>query len=293
MTYVENELKAYWSLEKKFPFQYSYLDELLFHYPSFERAYRTLAIQKHLPEFESLKLPSYLSEKKEFESLFYLDEQFPEILRQFPGQSRLIYAWGKISYLREQSFRLAVVGTRDASAYALDVCAKIIAKLKCFGENLQIVSGLAWGVDAQAHRSALDDGIKTIAVLPCGIDQIYPKRNEMIFLKMRERELLISQFSPENKLLKFNFPLRNQIIAALCDVLLLVEAPVKSGALITAKAALEMGKDVFVVPGSYLGTRNRGGHELVNQGAFLLSKIEEIVERGLEKLKKPCKTIGL
>jgi DNA processing protein len=171
---------------------------------------------------------------------------------------------------------VAIVGSRAGSPYALAVAERLAADLAERG--LTIVSGLARGVDSAAHRGALAGGGKTIAVLGCGADVVYPPEHAALAGEIAERGAVISELVPGTPPQAWFFPQRNRIISGLCRAIVVVEAGEKSGSLITARCALEQGRDVLAVPGNILNGRNRGGHALLRDGAKIVETADDIVE---------------
>jgi DNA processing protein len=171
---------------------------------------------------------------------------------------------------------VAIVGSRAASQYALDVSARLGSDLARHG--VVVVSGLARGVDSAAHRGALDAGGLTIAVLGCGIDVTYPREHAQLSAAIRRQGLLVSEFPPGTPPLRGHFPQRNRVISGLSRAVVVVEAAEKSGSLITAAFALDQGRDVLAVPGNVLGGRNRGAHALLRDGAKIVESADDILE---------------
>jgi DNA processing protein len=171
---------------------------------------------------------------------------------------------------------VAIVGSRAASPYALDVAERLAADLVARG--LVIVSGLARGVDAAAHRGALSAGGSTVAVLGCGADIVYPKEHAGLARAIEPAGLIISELVPGTPPLPQFFPQRNRIISGLSRAVVIVEAGERSGSLITARCALEQGRDVLAVPGNVLSGRNRGGHALLRDGAKIVEDADDILE---------------
>jgi DNA processing protein len=169
--------------------------------------------------------------------------------------------------------RVAIVGTRRATPYGLRVTHELSGALARAGAC--IVSGLAVGIDGAAHRAALDTGGSTIAILGTGVDVVFPKSNRQIYLEMCERGLLLSELEPGEHGMKFTFPARNRIIAALAQLTIVVEAPEKSGALITAERASDIGRAVAAVPGPIDQPQSIGSNRLLREGAQVISSIED------------------
>ncbi len=202
------------------------------------------------------------------------DALFPPLLRAIPDPPPLLYVKGAAQALSRQG--IAIVGARAASSYGVQVAHKLAADL--VRSNLAITSGLALGVDTAAHRGALAAGGKTIAVLGCGIDIVYPAQNEKLFAQIAEAGALVSEYPfgtlPEN----FRFPARNRIISGLSLGVVVVEAARRSGTLITAQQALEQGREVFVVPGRIDSPKSEGCHRLAQEGAKLIHSVADIIE---------------
>ena len=201
---------------------------------------------------------------------------YPDQLRQIGGAPRLLYLRGSIDNLHLP--QLAIVGSRRMTRGGADIARAWSEHLAAGG--FVITSGLAHGVDGAAHLGALDAGGKTIAVMATGIEAVYPRAH----LKLAEQIIdqggtLITEFEPTTKPLATNFPSRNQIISGLSLGVLVVEAALRSGSLITARYALEQDREVFAIPGSIHNPQSRGCHHLIKQGAQLVEKAQEIVEQ--------------
>jgi DNA processing protein len=176
---------------------------------------------------------------------------------------------------------VAIVGSRAGSPYALSVAERLANDLAALG--ITIVSGLARGVDSAAHRGALAGGT-TVAVLGSGADVIYPPEHRALADQIAASGAIVSELPPGTEPRKVFFPLRNRIISGLSRAVVVVEAGEKSGSLITARCALDQGRDVLAVPGNVLSVRNRGGHALLRDGARLVeSAVDVLQELGLER----------
>ncbi len=202
------------------------------------------------------------------------DEDYPEGLRAIPDPPSVLYVKGDL--LPCDANALAVVGSRGASLYGLSSARMFGSRLSEYG--LTIVSGLARGIDTAAHRAALDAGGRTIAVLGSGLECIYPPENEEMFYQIAREGAVVSQFSLHMPPLPQNFPMRNRIISGLSKGVLVVEASAKSGALITARCALEQGREVFALPGEVGRENAYGVNALIKDGACLVMRPEEILE---------------
>lgn len=170
---------------------------------------------------------------------------------------------------------VAIVGSRAASAVALETAARLGADLAARG--VVVVSGLARGVDSAAHRGALQTG-RTIAVLGSGLSRIYPREHTALAGQIAARGLILSEYPPDRAPLPMQFPQRNRLISGLSRAVVVIEASDKSGSLITAACALEQGREVMAVPGNVLSGRNRGGHALIRDGAKIVETADDILE---------------
>ncbi len=173
-----------------------------------------------------------------------------------------------------EGYNISIVGSRKYSNYGKDVT-KIICSDLC-ANNINIISGMAKGIDTFAHESCLNNEGYTCAVLGSGLDIVYPKENIKIFNKIVEKGCVISEFLPGTPPYAYNFPQRNRIISALSDIIIVIEAGEKSGSLITANLALEQGKDVMAVPGSIFSDESKGTNKLIKDGAFPLTCTNDI-----------------
>jgi DNA processing protein len=200
--------------------------------------------------------------------------RFPAALDAIHDPPDTLWISGDVDALRLPS--VAIVGSRAASPYALEVARRLGADLA--RRNVAVVSGMARGVDSAAHRGALEaDGI-TIAVFGCGVDVIYPREHRGLAARIAERGALVSEFPPGTPPRQGHFPQRNRIISGLSLAVVIVEAAEKSGSLITADFAMEQGRTVLAVPGNVLGGRNVGAHALLRDGAKLVECADDILE---------------
>jgi len=203
-----------------------------------------------------------------------LDGQcYPSALRQVRPPPPTLYVRGRVELLERPG--IAVVGTRRYSTYGRDATVSLVVGLVRAGYT--IVSGLARGIDGIAHRTALDVGGDTVAVLGTGVDVPYPPEHRDLFQLIAEHGCLVSEFAPGTPPLKWHFPQRNRIIAGLARAVLVVEAPEKSGALITAHYALDEGKEVFAVPGPIHNPTSQGPNRLIQDGAALVTSAADIL----------------
>lgn len=218
------------------------------------------------------KLHLYHREQTGFITIF--DDAYPYLLKQTAQPPWVLYYKGDLSILAKP--QLAVVGTRNPTAYGKKVAESFAAALSSAG--LCIVSGLARGIDSSAHRGALSGDGSTIAVLGCGINIVYPPENAKLYDEIAERGLLLSEYPLGTAALPGLFPLRNRIIAGLALGTVVVEAAERSGSLITADQALEESRDVFAVPGPVTSPKSRGALALIKMGAKMAAGPEDILE---------------
>ena len=200
--------------------------------------------------------------------------RYPTTLAAIYDPPPTIWVKGDVDVLRAPA--VAIVGSRRASPYALEVARRLGADLA--RRQVTVVSGMARGVDSAAHRGALEGGGVTVAVFGCGVDVIYPPEHRALAARISERGALVSEFEPGMPPLKHNFPRRNRIISGLSLAVVVVEAADGSGSLITADCALEQGRAVLAVPGNVLGGRNYGAHALLRDGAKLVECADDILE---------------
>jgi DNA processing protein len=206
--------------------------------------------------------------------LTFSEPEFPRSLRDQDGLPLLLYVKG--GFLERDALAIGVVGSRRASLYGRMHAEQLAFQLA--QAQFAVISGLAQGVDAAAHEGALKGGGRTIAVLGCGLDRIYPPENRDLADRIAGSGALVSELPLGSPPTAANFPPRNRIIAALSLGILVVEAARNSGALITARLAGEMGKEVFAVPGDIGRPQTRGPHRLIRDGAKLVETVEDIIE---------------
>lgn len=202
------------------------------------------------------------------------DATYPHALLESPDPPLLLYAIGRLELLHAPA--LAIVGSRHASVQGRQNASAFAAHLG--GAGFTIVSGLALGIDGAAHEGALGSTGSTIAVVATGLDQVYPRRHLALAGRIAAEGLLLSEHPLGTPPLRENFPQRNRIIAGLTRGTLVVEAALQSGSLITARQAVEYGREVFAVPGSIHSPLSRGCHTLLRQGAKLVESADDILE---------------
>lgn len=236
------------------------------------------------PEEINLEKEWQLIEKYQAKIVTWDDESYPLGLKTLSDPPMIIYLRGELK--SEDIFAISIVGTRRATNYGKIVTEKLARGLA--ERKITIISGLARGIDTCAHQSALSVKGRTIAVLGNGLSVHYPPENRKLEEKIITSGALISEFPMNYPPDRANFPRRNRIIAGLSFGVVVIEADKQSGALITARLALEQGKEVFAVPGSILSPYSRGTHLLIKQGAKLVEETEDIIEE-IEPLKEKWK----
>ena len=204
----------------------------------------------------------------------WFDARYPPLLGAIADPPPVLWVTGNAVFLTAPA--VAVVGSRAATPYALQVGQRLGAELG--GRDIAVVSGLARGVDSAAHRGCLDAGGATIAVLGSGLDRIYPAEHRTLAATICKQGCLVSELAPGAAPLPEHFPLRNRIISGISLGVVVVEASENSGSLITARCALQQGRDVMAVPGSVLSGRNRGSHGLLKDGAKVVESADDILE---------------
>jgi len=216
-----------------------------------------------------------LIEQHELKFITFFDEEYPFILKNIPDPPAWLFYLGN---LQESDFNrsLAVVGTRKPSSYAMTQCKKITGELA--QQQMVIVSGMAYGIDAIAHRAALENGSRTIAVMGTGIEQIYPPRHRELADEIRQNGALISEYLPGSVANVWNFPNRNRIISGLSQATWVVEGGMKSGSLITARYAQNHNRPVFALPADINRETSAGSNHLIREGAFPVLQSSDILE---------------
>ena len=203
------------------------------------------------------------------------DKYYPEKLKRIYDPPVVLFYKGDISIVNNPS--IAIIGCRDCSNYGVKLAEMFSNTLSM--HNINIVSGLARGIDAHSHIGCLKGNGKTIAIIGNGIDNIYPKENRELANKIIEKNgLILSEYVIGTKPVKKNFPARNRIISGISEGILVIEAKLKSGTLITVDFGLEQGKSIYAIPGNITSNNSEGTNELLKQGAKIVTSIEDILE---------------
>lgn len=243
-----------------------------------EKGFKEKNINKILDDKYRLNLDKYADymEKNKIDLILCNNEKYPNSLQFIENKPAFLYVRGDIENLYDDS--VAIIGSRNASEYGKFTARKIAKEIA--DKNVNIVSGLAIGIDKYAHLGALESNIgKTIAVLGTGVldKDIYPLQNKRIFDRILESGgTIVSEFKLGTKPEKYNFPIRNRIISGLSKKIIVVEATENSGSLITAKFALEQGKDIFAVPGNITSNSSVGTNNLIFEGANIFRNTDDI-----------------
>lgn len=198
---------------------------------------------------------------------------YPKSLKLISDYPRCLFVNGDINY---DGVHIAIVGSRKHSTYSVNVVNYIVDALKDY--DVTIVSGMAYGVDSLAHKRALENKMNTIAVLGCGVDVVYPKRNQRLYDTIAKSGAVISEYALGSSPLPYRFPQRNRIISGLSSAIIVTEARAKSGSLITARVAAEQGREVFAVPGNINSIYSEGTNLLIRDGANIFTNIDYFVE---------------
>lgn len=239
---------------------------------------RSQSIEKYISK-RNTSCPDKINEeleKKKISALTINSVEYPEQLRQIYDAPMVIYYKGNISLLQSPA-NLAFVGSRKASNYINDIIYKMLSELSI--PELNIISGFAAGVDTFAHTAALANGLSTTAVMGSGLDVIYPSSNKGLYQRILDNNgLLLSEYPPKAKPDAWRFPQRNRIVSGLSKGIVVAEAGIKSGALITARLALEQGREVMCIPGAINNPNTEGVYELIKDGAPVITCSKDILE---------------
>lgn len=224
-------------------------------------------------------------EQRQIRFIDYHNGEYPQKLKHLYDYPCGLFVKGRLP--REENVSIAIVGARNCSTYGKEIALYFSKELSKAG--VDVISGMARGIDGYAHQGCLSVNGFTYAVLGTGVDVCYPRENLDLYLKMEKQGGIISEFVPGEKALSFHFPMRNRIISGLSDGVLVIEARRKSGSLITVDQALEQGKDVFVVPGRIGDCLSEGCNHLIKQGGILVTEPADILNYYGEKIKKQYK----
>lgn len=225
-----------------------------------------------IENYKQLDLKKLRQEFKKFPVLSILDSNYPLELKEIYNPPVLLFYQGNIELLSKP--KLAVVGASQASQIGCQSVKKIIKETN---NQFVIVSGLARGIDTAAHVSALKNGGSSIAVIGSGLDVYYPTENKKLQEYMSYNHLVLSEYFTGEQPLKFHFPERNRIIAGLCQGIVVAEAKMRSGSLITCERALEEGREVFAIPGNIIDGKSDGCHHLIQEGAKCIISGKDIL----------------
>lgn len=216
------------------------------------------------------------SNKNNIKIIKCIDKEYPNRLLHIYDYPILLYAKGDVQLLNSDK-TISIVGSRECTEYGRKITKRISFLMA--SENYIVISGMAKGIDSCAHIGALEANGKTIVVLGCGIEYIYPKENEKLYHSIiKNSGLIISEFPLSTRPDKTYFPMRNRIIAGLADKVLVTEARQKSGSIITAELALEQGKDIYAIPGNITSKQSQGTNELIKDGAIVVTTLEDILD---------------
>ncbi|MEO7804284.1 MAG: DNA-processing protein DprA [Actinomycetota bacterium] len=200
-------------------------------------------------------------------------DEYPRLLVEIPDPPKRLYVAGMPL---DQAPFMAVVGARRSTSYGREVAEWIASDLARSG--MVVVSGMATGIDAAAHAGALSMGGTTVAVLGCGLDICYPPRNASLYQQIANEGTLVSEYGPGTRPMPYHFPARNRIIAGMCLGIVVVEGRTNGGAMITARLAMEFGREVFAVPGPVQSPLSCGPHSLIRDGATMVTSAADILE---------------
>lgn len=261
--------KYYNALNLLYKGDYSKLKKVWERFQNWEKAWDKESDANINPEKEFGEL-----QNKKISLMLKEDENYPPLLKEIPLPPFGIYILGKLNYNQPA---IAIVGTRTATPQGKELSKTFAQKLGVNG--ITVISGLAMGIDEYAHRGALESNGKTVAVLGTPLNYIYPKCNERLAKTILEKNgAIISEFPSNQEYHPQNFLIRNRIISGLTDAVLVIEAPERSGALATARFALEQNREIFVIPGNIAATNYRGSNTLIKAGATPVTDAQDILD---------------
>lgn len=222
-----------------------------------------------------------LAAQKGYQIVTLSDPEYPPLLLQIPDPPPFFYVFGNLSGAAKS---IAIVGSRNPTRYGISTSFQLCKDLASL--KITVVSGMARGIDTAAHEGALTGGGKTIAVLGSGLEQVYPSENQKLFRRISESGAVISEFPLNAHPEAYHFPIRNRVISGISLGTVVVEAGQKSGALITARFALEQDREVFAVPGNIHSFKSSGAHKLIKEGAKLVENVKDIIEELPQLIQK-------
>ncbi|KOA20859.1 hypothetical protein CLHOM_04470 [Clostridium homopropionicum DSM 5847] len=281
-----NEYEIWFAISK---LPYSIKNNLVKQFGNVARIWHhTISYEKHslindkiilaLKEAWDMELIKYISKKilsEGINTVVITDEMYPNRLKEYDDSPYMLFYKGDITKLNDP-YNISIVGSRTCTSYGINVTNIICEHMN--NNKVNIISGMARGIDSIAHENCIKNNSYTCAVLGSGIDVVYPKENYSLYKNIIKNGCVISQFLPGTKPYAYNFPIRNKIISALGDVLIVVEANDKSGSLITATYAIEQGKEVLAVPGNIFSSQSKGTNKLIKEGANIFTNIEQIFD---------------
>lgn len=238
---------------------------------------------KEFEDFTEAEQEIAFIEKFKIQPLFITDKNYPQRLLRCYDAPTLLYYRGNADLNATKI--ISIIGTRNNTDYGKQVTEKLVSDLQ--EQNILIISGLAFGIDAIAHKAALNNGLPTIGVLAHGLDSIYPSQHKSLAKEMLQKGGLLTEFRKETKPDKHNFPRRNRIVAGMADATIVVETAIKGGSMITAELAHNYNRDVFAIPGKITDSKSAGCNYLVKNGhAALLTDAQQLTEALGWKQKK-------
>ncbi|MBP3687949.1 MAG: DNA-processing protein DprA [Alphaproteobacteria bacterium] len=248
---------------------------ILAKYGSIDKALSELSLKREIYPLKKAEEEILTAEIKRVKIITLEDEEYPYNLKQIEDCPPVLYALGNVELLKNNNM-LAVVGSRNASISACRYAKEIASDIS--KRDIIIVSGMARGIDAAAHTGALMAEGNTIAVLGTGVDVVYPSENQKLYENLMQHGLILSEYPFHTKPQASNFPRRNRIVSGLSKGVLVLEAGIQSGSLITARQALEQGREVYAVPGAPYDGRSSGCNKLLKEGAVLVESARDILE---------------
>ena len=248
---------------------------LLARFGNVEKTLAEVSQKREIFPYKKAEEEVMTAEIKHVHIITWEDDFYPYNLKQIEDFPPILYALGNIDLLKNDN-ALAIVGSRNSSLSARRLAAQLSSELAA--QNMVIVSGMAKGIDKAAHEGALSSNGNTIAVLGTGIDVVYPRENEEIYKKIAENGLILSEYPFHTKPQANNFPRRNRLVSGLSKGVLVVEAGIRSGSLITVHQALEQGRDIYAIPGAPYDDRCAGCNLLIKEGAILVERAKDVLD---------------